>query len=61
MAALEWRERFNKWDDPENEIVIQPDQLQEQIIPGTGKSKSLPFPRNQKVVDSNGGGYFGPI
>ncbi len=52
-----------KWNDPENEIVIACGPLGGAILyPGTGKSLVVTIsPLTQIVVDSNVGGYFGPL
>jgi aldehyde:ferredoxin oxidoreductase len=52
-----------KWDDPENEIVIAAGPLAGAILyPGTGKSLIVGIsPLTGIVVDSNVGGYFGPL
>lgn len=51
-----------KWDDPENEIVISAGPIAGITnYPGTGKSTVVTIsPLTHTVVDSNGGGYFGP-
>nr|MCU0510552.1 aldehyde:ferredoxin oxidoreductase [Anaerolineae bacterium] len=52
-----------KWNDPENEIVIAAGPLAGAILyPGTGKSLVVGIsPLTGIVVDSNVGGYFGPL
>ncbi len=52
-----------KWNDPENEIVIACGPIGGAILyPGTGKSLVVTVsPLTQIVVDSNVGGYFGPL
>ena len=52
-----------KWNDPENEIVIASGPLAGTILyPGTGKSLVVGIsPLTGIVVDSNVGGYFGPL
>lgn len=52
-----------KWDEPENEIVIASGPLAGTILyPGTGKSLVVGVsPLTGIVVDSNVGGYFGPL
>ncbi len=52
-----------RWDDPENEIVIAAGPLAGAIVyPGTGKSLVVGIsPLTNIVVDSNAGGYFGPL
>ena len=52
-----------KWNDPENEIVIASGPLAGAILyPGTGKSLVVGIsPLTGIVVDSNVGGYFGPL
>jgi len=50
------------WDDPENEIVISAGPIAGiTTYPGTGKSTVVTIsPLTHSVIDSNGGGYFGP-
>ncbi len=52
-----------KWDDPENEIVISSGPLGGTTnFPGSGKSLCVSIsPTTGSVVDSNVGGYFGPL
>ena len=52
-----------KWDDPENEIVIASGPIGgAALYPGTGKSLVVSLsPLTKGVVDSNVGGYFGPL
>ena len=52
-----------RWNDPENEIVIAAGPLAGVILyPGTGKSLIVGIsPLTNIVVDSNVGGYFGPL
>jgi aldehyde:ferredoxin oxidoreductase len=52
-----------KWNDPENELVIAAGPLAGAILyPGTGKSLIVGIsPLTGIVVDSNVGGYFGPL
>jgi len=52
-----------QWNDPENEIVIASGPLAGAILyPGTGKSLVVTVsPLTHIVVDSNVGGYFGPL
>ncbi len=52
-----------KWDDPENEIVIATGPIGgTTLYPGTGKSLVVGIsPLTESVVDSNVGGYFGPL
>ncbi|MCX6029629.1 MAG: aldehyde:ferredoxin oxidoreductase [Chloroflexi bacterium] len=52
-----------KWNDPENEIVLACGPIGGAILyPGTGKSLVVTVsPLTQIVVDSNVGGYFGPL
>ncbi len=52
-----------RWNDPENEIVIASGPIGGTILyPGTGKSLVVGIsPLTQIVVDSNVGGYFGPL
>lgn len=52
-----------KWNDPENEIVIASGPIGgTPLYPGTGKSLVVTIsPLTQIVVDSNVGGYFGPL
>ena len=51
-----------KWNDPENEIVISAGPIAGITnYPGTGKSTVVTIsPLTNSVIDSNGGGYFGP-
>ncbi len=51
-----------KWDDAENELVLSMGPIGGiTAYPGTGKSTVVTIsPLTQSVVDSNGGGYFGP-
>src|SRR5512136_3136779 len=52
-----------KWNDPENEIVIASGPIGGAVLyPGTGKSLVVAIsPLTNIVVDSNVGGYFGPL
>ena len=52
-----------KWNDPENEIVIAAGPIGGTILyPGAGKSLVVGIsPLTGIVVDSNVGGYFGPL
>lgn len=52
-----------KWDSPENEIVISSGPLGGTTnFPGSGKSLCVSIsPTTGSVVDSNVGGYFGPL
>ena len=52
-----------KWDSPENEIVIAAGPIGGITqYPGTGKSIAVTIsPLTDSVVDSNVGGYFGPL
>ncbi len=52
-----------KWDSPENEIIISPGPLSGTTnFPGSGKSLVVTIsPTTGSVVDSNVGGYFGPL
>ncbi len=52
-----------RWNDPENEIVISSGPLGGTTnFPGSGKSLCVSLsPLTQSVVDSNVGGYFGPL
>ena len=63
MAAVECRVGHDKWNDPENEIVIASGPLAGAILyPGTGKSLVVAIsPLTHIPVDSNVGGYFGPL
>jgi aldehyde:ferredoxin oxidoreductase len=51
-----------KWDDPENEFVISSGVIGGITqYPGTGKSIVVTIsPLTKSIIDSNGGGYFGP-
>lgn len=51
-----------KWDDPENEIVIAGGPIGGiTSYPGSGKCTVVTLsPLTKSVIDSNGGGYFGP-
>jgi aldehyde:ferredoxin oxidoreductase len=51
-----------KWNDPENEFVLSAGPIAGiSNYPGTGKSTVVTIsPLTKSVVDSNGGGYFGP-
>ena len=53
----------HQWDDPENEIVISSGPLGgTTYFPGSGKSICVSLsPTTGSVVDSNVGGYFGPL
>ncbi|MFW5987832.1 MAG: aldehyde ferredoxin oxidoreductase family protein [bacterium] len=52
-----------KWDDEENEIIVSPGPLAGTTrYPGLGKSLVLSIsPLTNTVIDSNVGGYFGPL
>ena len=52
-----------RWDDPENEIVIASGPIGGTVLyPGAGKSLVVGIsPLTRGVVDSNVGGYFGPL
>ncbi len=52
-----------RWNDPENEIVIGAGPIAgTALYPGTGKSLVVTIsPLTHIVVDSNVGGYFGPL
>jgi aldehyde:ferredoxin oxidoreductase len=52
-----------RWDDPENEIIISSGPLGGTTnFPGSGKSLCVSIsPTTGSVVDSNVGGYFGPL
>jgi aldehyde:ferredoxin oxidoreductase len=52
-----------KWNSPENEIIISPGPLAGTInFPGSGKSLVVTIsPLTSAPVDSNVGGYFGPL
>jgi aldehyde:ferredoxin oxidoreductase len=52
-----------QWNDPENEIVIASGPIGgTTMYPGTGKSLVVGIsPLTHSVVDSNVGGYFGPL
>ena len=52
-----------QWNDPENEIVIGAGPIAgTALYPGTGKSLVVTIsPLTHIVVDSNVGGYFGPL
>jgi len=52
-----------KWNSPENEIIISPGPLGgTTFFPGSGKSLCVTIsPLTDCVVDSNVGGYFGPL
>jgi aldehyde:ferredoxin oxidoreductase len=51
-----------RWDDPQNELIISGGPIGGiTAYPGTGKSTVVTLsPMTFSVVDSNGGGYFGP-
>ena len=51
-----------RWDDPENELVFANGPIGGiSAYPGTGKSTVVTIsPLTGTVIDSNGGGYFGP-
>ncbi len=51
-----------RWDDPENELVIAGGPIGGiTAYPGSGKMTAVTLsPLTHTVVDSNGGGYFGP-
>jgi aldehyde:ferredoxin oxidoreductase len=52
-----------RWNDPENELVVASGPIGgTALYPGTGKSLVVGIsPLTQIVVDSNVGGYFGPL
>ncbi len=52
-----------QWNDPENELIISPGPVCGITqYPGTGKSYVVGLsPLTQTVMDSNVGGYFGPL
>jgi aldehyde:ferredoxin oxidoreductase len=52
-----------RWNDPENEIVLASGPIGGTVLyPGTGKSLVVAIsPLTRIVVDSNVGGYFGPL
>jgi aldehyde:ferredoxin oxidoreductase len=56
-------DRIVKWDEPENAICIASGPLGgTPIYPGSGKSIALTIsPLTDVVIDSNVGGYFGPL
>lgn len=51
-----------KWNDPENELVIAGGPIGGiTAYPGSGKCTAVTIsPLTKSIVDSNGGGYFGP-
>lgn len=51
-----------KWNDPENELVIASGPIGGiTSYPGSGKSTVVTIsPLTKSIIDSNGGGYFGP-
>lgn len=51
-----------KWNDPENELVIAGGPIGGiTAYPGSGKLHAVTIsPLTQSIIDSNGGGYFGP-
>ena len=51
-----------RWNDPENELVLAGGPIGGiTAYPGTGKATAVTIsPLTHSVVDSNGGGYFGP-
>ena len=51
-----------KWSDPENELVIASGPIGGiTMYPGSGKSTVVTIsPQTHSIIDSNGGGYFGP-
>lgn len=51
-----------RWDDPENELVIAGGPIGGITqYPGSGKCTAVTIsPATHSVIDSNGGGYFGP-
>jgi aldehyde:ferredoxin oxidoreductase len=51
-----------RWNDPENELVLAGGPIGGiTAYPGTGKVTALTIsPQTHTVIDSNGGGYFGP-
>jgi len=51
-----------KWDDPENELVLSCGVIGGiTAYPGTGKTIAVTVsPQTGVIIDSNGGGYFGP-
>jgi aldehyde:ferredoxin oxidoreductase len=52
-----------KWDDPENELVFSSGPIGGiTTYPGSGKvTVTTISPLTHSVIDSNGGGYFGPL
>lgn len=54
---------YTKWNDPENEIIISPGPVGGITqYPGAGKSLVVSLsPLTGSVMDSNVGGYFGPL
>ena len=50
------------WDDPQNELVFANGPINgSTVYPGLGKSTVVTLsPLTHQVIDSNGGGYFGP-
>jgi len=52
-----------RWNDPENELVIAGGPIGGiTAYPGTGKCTAVTIsPLTQVIIDSNGGGYFGPF
>jgi aldehyde:ferredoxin oxidoreductase len=55
-------DRDTHWDDPENELIIANGPISGiTAYPGAGKSTVVTLsPLTGSVIDSNGGGYFGP-
>jgi len=55
-------DRNTHWDDPENELIIANGPISGiTAYPGAGKSTVVTLsPLTESVIDSNGGGYFGP-
>jgi aldehyde:ferredoxin oxidoreductase len=51
-----------RWNDPENELILAGGPIGGiTAYPGTGKTTALTIsPQTHTVIDSNGGGYFGP-
>jgi aldehyde:ferredoxin oxidoreductase len=51
-----------KWNDPENEVILTNGPICGiTAYPGSGKATALSIsPQTGTVIDSNGGGYFGP-
>ncbi|MBN1264277.1 MAG: aldehyde:ferredoxin oxidoreductase [Anaerolineales bacterium] len=55
-------EADTKWDDPRNELILANGPINGiTAYPGTGKTTAVTIsPLTHSVVDSNGGGFFGP-